>query len=106
MTTKFDIIRLRSLAALGNVEAMYTLGTNYLYGVGVDIDLEEAHSYLVKAADNGLMAANDQNIDDAGNGHIDVTGTVGETYTVKLKITGNDGSEVISEDIVLVFTEG
>ena len=59
MTTKFDIIRLKSLAALGNVEAMYTLGTNYLYGVGVDIDLEEAHSYLVKAADKGLMAANE-----------------------------------------------
>ena len=64
-------------------------------------------SYEVQLEDwpDGLMAANDQNIDDAGNGHIDVTGTVGETYTVKLKITGNDGSEVISEDIVLVFTE-
>ena len=59
MTTKFDIIRLKSLAALGNVEAMYTLGTNYLYGVGVDVDLEEAHSYFVKAADKGLMAANE-----------------------------------------------
>ena len=36
MTTKFDIIKLKSLAALGNVEAMYTLACDYLYGVGVD----------------------------------------------------------------------
>ena len=46
MTTKFDIIKLKSLAALGNVEAMYTLACNYLYGVGVDVDLIQAHSYL------------------------------------------------------------
>ena len=46
MTTKFDIIKLKSLAAMGNVDAMYTLGGNYLYGIGVDVDLEQAHSYL------------------------------------------------------------
>lgn len=46
MTTKFDIIKLKSLAALGNVEAMYTLACDYLYGVGVDVDLIQAHSYL------------------------------------------------------------
>ena len=65
-------------------------------------------SYEVQLADwpDGLIAANDQNIDDAGNGHIDLIGTVGETYVVKLSITGNDGNEVTSEDIVLVFTEG
>ena len=57
MTTKFDIIKLKSLAALGNVEAMYTLGGNYLYGVGVDVDLEQAHSYFMKAAERGLKAA-------------------------------------------------
>lgn len=59
MTTKFDIIRLKSLAALGNVEAMYTLGANYLYGVGVDVDLEEAHSYFAKASEKGLTAASE-----------------------------------------------
>ena len=29
MTTKFEIIRLKSLATLGNVEAMYTLEANF-----------------------------------------------------------------------------
>ena len=45
MTTKFDIIKLKSLAAMGDVEAMYTLATNYLYGIGVEADLVRAHSY-------------------------------------------------------------
>ncbi len=57
MTTKFDIIKLKSLAAMGNVDAMYTLGGNYLYGVGVDVDFEQAHSYFEKAAEKGLTAA-------------------------------------------------
>ena len=57
MTTKFDIIKLKSLAALGNVEAIYTLGGNYLYGIGVEVNLELAHSYFVKAAEKGLVAA-------------------------------------------------
>ena len=34
MTTKFDIIKLKAQAVLGNVEAMYELGFNYLYGIG------------------------------------------------------------------------
>ena len=54
MTTKFDIIKLKSLAALGNVEAMYTLACDYLYGVGVDVDLIQAHSYLDKAVTKGF----------------------------------------------------
>ena len=49
MTTKFDIIKLKLLAALGNVEAMYTLGGNYLYGIGVEVNLERAHSYFEKS---------------------------------------------------------
>lgn len=57
MTTKFDIIKLKSLAALGDVEAMYTLATNYLYGIGVDADLIQAHSYLEKAIDKGFEPA-------------------------------------------------
>ena len=50
---------MKSLAAMGNVDAMYTLGGNYLYGIGVDVDLEQAHSYLEKAAEKGLTAATD-----------------------------------------------
>lgn len=57
MTTKFDIIKLKSLAAMGDVEAMYTLATNYLYGIGVETDLERAHSYLEKAIDKGFEPA-------------------------------------------------
>ena len=57
MTTKFDIIKLKSLAALGNVEAMYTLACDYLYGVGVDVDLIQAHSYLENAVDKGFEPA-------------------------------------------------
>lgn len=64
MTTKFDIIKLKLLAALGNVEAMYTLGGNYLYGIGVEVNLERAHSYFEKATGKGLLAAKElmQNI--------------------------------------------
>lgn len=50
MTTKFDIIKLKSQAAMGNVEAMFILGSNYLYGVGVEVDLVKAHSLLYKAS--------------------------------------------------------
>ena len=57
MTTKFDIIKLKSLAAMGDVEAMYTLATNYLYGIGVEADLVRAHSYLEKAVDKGFEPA-------------------------------------------------
>lgn len=57
MTTKFDIIKLKSQVALGNVEAMYILATNYLYGIGVDVDLIQAHSYLKKAMDKGFEPA-------------------------------------------------
>ena len=57
MTTKFDIIKLKSLAAMGDMEAMYTLATNYLYGIGVEADLERAHSYLEKAVDKGFEPA-------------------------------------------------
>ena len=57
MTTKFDIIKLKFLAAMGDVEAMYTLATNYLYGIGVEADLERAHSYLEKAVDKGFEPA-------------------------------------------------
>ena len=57
MTTKFDIIKLKSQAALGNVEAMFILGSNYLYGVGVEVDLMKAHSYLHKASQKGFIPA-------------------------------------------------
>ena len=57
MTTKFDIIKLKSLATMGDVEAMYTLATNYLYGIGIETDLERAHSYLKKAVDKGFEPA-------------------------------------------------
>ena len=95
--------------SVGTVEVRGSYGSSMTMRINFTLSGMTADtSYEVQLEDwpDGLMAANDQNIDDAGNGHIDVTGTVGETYTVKLKITGNDGSEVISEDIVLVFTEG
>jgi TPR repeat protein len=57
MTTKFDIIKLKSQVAIGNVEAMYTLATNYLYGIGVDVDLIQAHSYLERAVGKGFKPA-------------------------------------------------
>lgn len=59
MTTKIDIIRLKFLAMMGNAEAMYTLGANFLYGIGVDVNLAQAHSYIEKAAAKGLSAAKD-----------------------------------------------
>ena len=57
MTTKFDIIKLKSQVAMGNVEAMYILAGNYLYGIGIDVDIEKAHSYLTKAAEKGFSPA-------------------------------------------------
>lgn len=57
MTTKIDIIKLKSLAALGNVEAMYTLACDYLYGICVEVDLIKAHSYLENAVDKGFDPA-------------------------------------------------
>ena len=57
MTTKNDIIRLRIQATLGNVEAMYELGYNYLYGIGTEVDIKKAHKYLKKAASNDFTAA-------------------------------------------------
>jgi len=57
MTTKFDIIKLKSQVAMGNVEAMYILAGNYLYGIGIDVDIEKAHSYLTKAAEKGFVPA-------------------------------------------------
>ena len=57
MTTKFDIIKLRSQVAMGNVEAMYTLATDYLYGIGIDVDLIQAHLYLEKAIAKGFKPA-------------------------------------------------
>ena len=57
MTTKFDIIKLKSLAAMGNVEAMYTLACDYLYGVGVGPDLIQAHTYLGRAVEKGFEPA-------------------------------------------------
>ena len=57
MTTIFDIMRLKSLAAVGDVEAMYTLGCNYLYGVGVEADIVKAYSYFNKAVDKGFEPA-------------------------------------------------
>ena len=47
MTTKFDIIKLKAQAALGNAEALYKLGVNYLYGISLDVDIEKAHDFLV-----------------------------------------------------------
>ena len=57
MTTKFDIIKLKSQVALGNVEAMYTLVTDNLYGIGVGVDLIQAHYYLEKAVAKGFEPA-------------------------------------------------
>ena len=57
MTTKLDIIKLKAQAALGNTEAMYTLATNYLYGIGVDVNLIKAHSYLEMAVNKGFEPA-------------------------------------------------
>ena len=57
MTTKFDIIKLKAQVALGNVEAMYELGFNYLYGIGVEDNMEKAHEYLKKAAAKNFAAA-------------------------------------------------
>ena len=57
MTTKFDILKMKAQAALGSVEAMYTLGVNYIYGVGVDVNLVFAHSYLENAASKGFVQA-------------------------------------------------
>ena len=57
MTTKFDIIKLKSQAALGNLEAMFILGCDFFYGVGVDVDLQKSHSYLYKASKKGFIPA-------------------------------------------------
>ncbi len=57
MTTKFDIIKLKAQAAIGNTEAIYELGYNYLYGIGVEPDIEKAHEYLEKASNKGFTAA-------------------------------------------------
>ena len=59
MTTKFDIFKFKVLSALGNLDAMFNLGNNYLLGIGVDVDLEKSHSYLQKAARRGFVPAKD-----------------------------------------------
>ena len=57
MTTKIDILKLKAKAAMGNVEAMFLLGNNYLFGLGIDVDIELAHSWLLKAAEKGFDVA-------------------------------------------------
>lgn len=57
MTTKFDTIKLKAQAALGNAEALYKLGVNYLYGISLDVDIEKAHDFLVKSAEKDFESA-------------------------------------------------
>ena len=57
MTTKCDILKLKALTALGNIEALFVLGCNYFCGVGVDADLVKSHAYLYKASQRGFLPA-------------------------------------------------
>ena len=57
MSSIFEIIKLKAQAALGNAEALYLLGCNYLYGTGIEPDLNLAHQYLLKASNKGFTHA-------------------------------------------------
>lgn len=57
MTTKSDIIRLKIQAALGSTKAMCLLAQNYFYGIGVDVNFEQAHMYLKKAVNKDFVPA-------------------------------------------------
>lgn len=57
MTTKFDIIKLKTKAAIGNCEALFMLGYNYLWGIGVDADFAQAKEYWEHAANKGFEPA-------------------------------------------------
>lgn len=54
MITKIDILKLKSKAAFGNLEAMYELGFIYLYGRGVEPNIGLSHKYFYKSALNGF----------------------------------------------------
>lgn len=58
MTTKFDIIKLKVLSALGNAEAIYLLACYYLYGIQVSRDKDLAYQLLSKSSEKGFKPAN------------------------------------------------
>lgn len=87
MTTKFDIIKLKIQASLGNIEAMFWLGYNYLYGIGADVDLVKAHSYLYKANTKGFIPAKQMIDSFAGHGEsIELDPEFAEFYEFYRKI--------------------
>lgn len=54
MTNKLKKIKLKAQAALGNAEALYLLGCEYLY---IEQNLDLAHRYLLKASNKGFSHA-------------------------------------------------
>lgn len=59
MSTRIERIKLKAQASLGDPEALFHLGNDYLYGVGVEPDLNLSHKYLVKATEKGFTPARD-----------------------------------------------
>lgn len=57
MATTTEIILLRIKSALGNPYALYGLGHNYLYGIGVPCDIQKAYHLIEKARKKGLEEA-------------------------------------------------
>lgn len=52
-----EVIKLKAQSALGNTEAMMTLGNEYLFGIIVQKDISKGYALIKKAADKGLKDA-------------------------------------------------
>lgn len=50
-------MKLKAKAAMGSCEAIYMLAYDYLYGLGVDVDIAQARAYWKMAADKGFAPA-------------------------------------------------
>lgn len=54
---KNALIWVKHAASLGDLVAQFTLGINYVFGDGVELDYNKGYSLCIKAAENGLPKA-------------------------------------------------
>ena len=46
MATKLEIMQLKAKSAIGDPQALYLLGQNYLFGSGVPCDYKKAYTLI------------------------------------------------------------
>ena len=57
MATKLEIMQLKAKSAIGDPQALYLLGQNYLFGTGVPCDYKKAYTLIGKASAKGFVDA-------------------------------------------------